>query len=102
VQIPRVALEIDDRIPNELAGTMEGHVATTLHLEQLDATRREERGRGEKVRCFRCASQRDDRRMLHEEKKVLGLRPFDASTSDCTLQLERFSVRHHTQVDHLE
>ncbi len=37
MQILPVALQVDDRIANELTGAVERDVATTLHLEQLDA-----------------------------------------------------------------
>ena len=39
VQIALVALEIDDRIADELPGPVERDVAATLDLEQLDAAR---------------------------------------------------------------
>ena len=43
VQVLRVTLEVDDGIADELPRTMEGHVATPLHLVQFHAPCREER-----------------------------------------------------------
>ena len=68
VQILLVALEVDDRIADELSRAVEGDVAATLDLEQLDAARREQRRRREQMLLLRRAAQRDDRRMLDEEQ----------------------------------
>ena len=71
VQVALVALEIDDRIADELSGAVERHVAAALDLEQLDAARREQLWRREKILLLRRAAERDDRRMLDEEQHIL-------------------------------
>jgi hypothetical protein len=37
VQVLAVAFQVDHRVANELSGSVKRDVATTLHLEQLDA-----------------------------------------------------------------
>ena len=52
VHVAAIRPQIDDRIADELAGTVVGDVAAAARLEQLDAARRERLRRGEDVRAI--------------------------------------------------
>src|SRR4051812_48003773 len=58
VEILSVALEIDDRVADQLTRPMEGDVAAALDLEQLDPVGREVRRRGDEIRAFRRSPER--------------------------------------------
>jgi hypothetical protein len=85
VKVAFVPLEIDDRIPDQLAFAMERDIAAALDLEQLDASSAEKLRRRQKVLLLRGAAERDDRRMLEEQQDVFGYRPVDALPRDASL-----------------
>src|SRR5260221_353327 len=93
-----MALEIDDRIADELPGTMEGDVSSALHLMELHAARGEQLGRRQQMLLLRRSTQGDDRRMFDEEQQVLLERPADPSASGGALKLQSFRVRHGAQL----
>ena len=79
VQIEFMAIEIHNRISNKLPGAVKGHVAAALHVEQLDAARREQLGRKEAMRWIASRSaERDDWRVLHEQQEILRERSVEA------------------------
>src|SRR5688500_8160729 len=56
VQILPVTLEVENRVPDKLAGTMEGHVASTLDLKELGAPRSQQFRRGQEMILARGAA----------------------------------------------
>ena len=61
----------DDRIGDQLAGSVIGHLATTLDPMDLDPAGRELAGRREDVRRVRVAAQGQDRWVL-EQQELIG------------------------------
>ncbi len=94
-----MSLEVEDRVADELAGAVEGDVATTLHLVELDAALTEELRRRGEMLVLRRAAERDHRRMLQQEQHVLLEASRDARGRDRPLQLERFAVGDATEAD---
>jgi len=66
VQIQTVGMEVHDRIPHELAGSVVGHVASALDLDHVDPTLAEPLRRSHHMSWIRAASERDHRFMLDE------------------------------------
>jgi hypothetical protein len=97
VKILPVALEIDDRIANELAGTVKSHISAALDLEQLHALALQKVRRSNQMLLLRRSSECDYRGMLYEKEDVLREGARDTITGDLTLELERFRVRHSPQ-----
>jgi hypothetical protein len=94
MKVLTMALEIDDWIANQLARTVECHIAAPLDLEQLDATTLQKLRRSGEILFLRRPSERDDRRVLHQEQYILRNCAGNPVTRDAALQLERFRVRH--------
>ena len=67
VEILPVALEIHDRVADELARTVEGHITAALHLEQFDTALRQRLGGRQQVLSPGRAPERHDGRMLDEQ-----------------------------------
>ena len=84
------AAQIEDRIGDELAGTMEGDVAAAIDFVQLDTALRQELRRGQHVVQTGIASERDDRRMLQQQQRVLDAAGF-AQLEQRALEIERRS-----------
>jgi len=99
VQILLVALEIDDRISDELAGSVEGDVSSALDLEQLHAFALEKLRGCDEVLFLRRPAERDYRWVLDEEEEVLRNRSRDSIASEVALQLERFFVAQFAEWD---
>ena len=98
VQVQLVALEIEDRVADELAGPMEGDIAASLDLEQLHASCGEQGGGGEQVIRPGRAAKRDDWWMLDEQQHVLIDGARNARSRDGTLQRQRLGVPARPQV----
>jgi hypothetical protein len=72
MHIASIGLEIDDRISDQLAGTMVRDVAAAAGLVNLDAARGKEIGRRQDVRPAAVAAdaEREDVRMLEENQQI--------------------------------
>jgi len=92
VKVLPMSLEIDDRIANELAGPMEGHVTAALDLEDLDALAAQKVRRCDEVFFLGRAAECDDGWMLDKEQNVLRDRAGDSVAGDIALQLQGLSV----------
>jgi hypothetical protein len=92
-------LEIDDRIADELAGTMEGDIAAPLDLEQLDATLLEVFRACQHVGVLRRAPQGDDRRVLDEQEHIVLDATGDALSRDLALERQPVGVRKKAEID---
>ena len=88
-----IRLEVDDRVADELPGTVEGDVAAAAGLVHLDALRRERAGVGADVggRAARPDAERDDGRMLDEQQRVVDLAG-DAGLDQRLLALDAVGV----------
>src|SRR6185437_8887891 len=92
MQVALVALQVDDWVADELSGPVERDVAPALDLEQLHASRREQRRRREQIPLLGRAAEGDDRRVLDEQQQVLLERARDPVARHAALQLERVAV----------
>jgi hypothetical protein len=99
MQILAVSFKIDDRIPNELSGTVESDVPSALDLKKLDPFALEKLRRGDQVLFLGRSAECDDRRMLDQKQDVLRDRARDAVARDLSLQLEGFGVGHPSERD---
>ena len=68
--------EIEDRIADDLAGTVEGDVATAVTFEEFDAAAVELLGRGKNVGDLGIAAEGDDRGVFEQEEDVADLSLF--------------------------
>src|SRR5207248_1232323 len=100
VQILAMALEIDDRISHQLAGSVKCHVAAALDLEKLDAPGLQKLRRRDEMLFFRRAPECDNGRMLQQEQYVLRNCSGDSVTGKVALQLESLSVLQPSQRNH--
>ena len=98
MQVLRVPLEVDDRIADQLAGSVKGDVAAALDVEQLHAARRELLGGCEQVASLGGAAERDDRRMLDEEEHVVRKGAGQSCLRRVSLERERVGVGHDAEV----
>ena len=64
------AFEPPNRINDDLSGAVIRHVAAALDLDEVDAAPRKRVGRKVDVLALRLPSQRDHRRMLHDDPRV--------------------------------
>src|SRR2546426_7389534 len=62
VEVPLVTRQVDDRVADELAGSVERHVPAALDLEDLDAIAAEE------MPCIGVTAQRHHRGMFDQER----------------------------------
>ncbi len=102
MDIAAIGIEIDDRIADELAGAVVGHIAAASCLEHFDAELGEPLWRRHDIAAaVFLHTNGDDVRVLEEKQRVgnaLGLAILDQNT----LQLERVRVRHDTEPSDLE
>ena len=93
VDVAPVGLQIDDRIADELTGTVKGHVAAASRFEQLDAFSLECFGRGEHVRSLVSGpnAERDDVGMLQQEE-LIGDDALLALVDELALNIQRVLV----------
>jgi hypothetical protein len=71
VQIFPVPSQIDDRVAYQLARTVEGHVATTLHFEDLHASSFQLGGPQWEAGGSGAPAERNDRLVLHQKEHVV-------------------------------
>ena len=64
------AAQVEDGIADDLAGAVEGDVAAAVAFEELNAALGKEFGRGDYVRGFGVAAERDDGRVFEQEQDV--------------------------------
>src|SRR5262249_44776918 len=101
VQVGPVLGELIDGISHELAGTVERHVASALDLERLDTSLFEQAPRRERV-LPGAAAECNNRRVLHQQQKVLIQGPGDAPRGERSLEVERLTVWHTADSDDAE
>jgi hypothetical protein len=99
VQILPVPLEVDDRISDELPGSVKGDVPAALHLEHANTARLELGSVREEIRILRRATERNDWVVLDEKQEILRQRTTDPRPRRRSLELEHFRVIPSTQVD---
>ena len=63
-------MQIKDRICDQLTRSMESHVTAAVGFEDFDTALGELFGRSENVFRFGISSERDDRRVLQQQKNV--------------------------------
>jgi hypothetical protein len=98
VQVLPVALEVEDRIPDELARAVKGDISPALDLKQVHASSSQEFRRGEKMRRLCPATKRDHGRMLNEQQDIIADLSGDHPSRDLALELEGGRIRHDTEV----
>ena len=78
--------ELDDRVRDELAGPVVGHLASALDADELDAAGIEQRRRGEDVSVVGAPAKREDGRVLEQQEPVadavLGARASEPPSGD--------------------
>src|ERR1700680_1562568 len=87
-----MALEIDDRVPNELSRSAKRDAAAALDLEDVYAFAPEEFRRSDEMLLLRGAAERHYRRVLDEKEDILRGCLGDSVTGQTTLELERFHI----------
>jgi hypothetical protein len=72
MDVAAIGAEIENRVPDDLSGTMIRNVAAAPRLVDLDAEVGKPFSRGDDVRAAPVAldAQRDDRRMLKEKEEI--------------------------------
>jgi hypothetical protein len=96
VQVAAVRLEVEDRIADELAGTVVRDVAAAAGLEDVDAEQPLLSASSMRTCSGAGRAERDDVRVLEQEQRVAGSRP-PAPGDELLLQLERLGVRDRPQ-----
>src|SRR2546430_12537054 len=86
VEVPLVTRQVDDRVADELAGSVERHVPAALDLEDLDAIAAEE------MTCIGATAQRHHPGMFEQEQHVVRQTALDAGLGEGALPLERLGV----------
>ena len=102
VEVLAMCPEVEDRIADQLARTVEGHVAAALDLDHLDPAPGELRRRQRQAAGPGPAAERDDRRVLHQQQHVLGDLARDPLPADRSLSFERLAVGHRAEIPDLE
>jgi hypothetical protein len=102
MQVLPVLAEEKDRIPNELARAMKGHVATPLDLEHVDELLGERLARCGEMGWIERAPQCDHGRVFYQQQRVAGEISADSGIGQCALVAQSFVVGHATQSDHRE
>src|SRR2546423_2664600 len=85
VQILPVPLEVDDRITDQLSGSVKRHVAAALDLEKLDTFAFEKFGGRDQVLFFGSTPERYDGRMLEQQQHILRNGARDSVTGNIAL-----------------
>ena len=91
MEVAAVAVQVDDRVPDELPGAVVGDVAAPLDVEDLDAAPLERLARGQEVLRPARAAEGDDRRVLAEEERVGHLASL-APAGEVALERQRLGV----------
>ncbi len=89
-----IGLEIDDRVADDLPGTVVGDIAAAAGFVDGDASRLEQRGRGEDVRAASVASdaEREHVGVLEQQQLVVNRAGFSL-LHERALQRQRVVVR---------
>ena len=93
-------VEVKDRIPHDLPGAVERHVAAAVGLEDLDPELRQTLAVDENVLGARYFPERHDRLVLEEEQRV-GDFAGDASRDEVSLELQCVAIPHPAQEPHV-
>src|SRR5204862_184905 len=96
VEVALVTRQVDDRVADELAGSVERHVPAALDLEDLDAIAAEE------MPSIGVAAQGHHRGMFEQEQHVVRQTALDAGLGEGALPLERLGVRDHAGLHDFE
>src|SRR5262245_64536517 len=88
--------KLDDRVADQLARTVIGHVATATGFKQLDPELRARRVIRQDVRAIGRSPQRDDVRVF-KQQKLIGNFVALAPLNEVALQRMRFVVRRQTE-----
>src|SRR5688500_18165402 len=98
VHVTAIGMEIEDRIANELTGTMIGDVAAPPGLMKFDVPRREQLRRRDQMRTcgVRFDAERDDMRMF-EQKEEVGDTAGATFLDERSLHVARDRIRNHAQ-----
>ena len=100
-QVLPVGAEVENRIPDELTGTVVRHVSTPPYFEELEAESVSEGGVGQHVLGRRSRSQRDHVRVL-EEKEVVGHFADPPTHYQIGLDFQGLPVGHEAEIPHLQ
>ena len=90
--------QVEDGVADDLAGSVEGDVASAVAFEKLDAALGEEFGRSDHVGGFRVAAQGDDRRVFEQQQDVADLL-FFAQCDELLLQAQAGGVVDGAELD---
>ena len=103
MHVAAIGIEVDDRIADELTGTVIGDVAAASGFVHLDAARGERVGGGEDVRASAVAAhaERHHLRMFEQQQRV-GNAAGAAFFDQRALQRERVRVRHAPETPNVE
>jgi hypothetical protein len=93
-------LEVQNGIPYQLAGPVEGDIATALDVENRNATPLQLRWWKRKTMRPGSPPQGNDRLVLDQEQKVFGGLTGNAAPAETPLQLQDLAVRSAAQVLH--
>jgi len=93
-----MAAEVEDRVADDLAGAVEGHVAAAVAFEQFDAALFQKLGRRDHVRALCVAAQRDDWGVFEQEEDVADLF-FFAQSHELLLQAQAGGVIDGAELD---
>jgi hypothetical protein len=98
MHIAAIGTKVDDRVPNELAGSVVGDVAAASRHVDFNAAVREQLAAREDMRAPAVAlhPERQHMRMLHEQEHVVDMsRP--TLLDQLALKRERLAVRNHPE-----
>ncbi len=85
--------EVDDRIADELTGTVERDVAPAIDVVQLGAARRDHLLRDDEVRAVAEPADGEHRRVLEEQEVVVVVTTRHAALVDGALEIPGLLVR---------
>ena len=90
-----IGSQTDDRIANDLSGSVIRDIAAAASLVHLDAARAQQIGRRQNVRTAAITphAERQDMRMLNEQQRVINRAAYPI-LDECALQGERIAVGH--------
>lgn len=92
------ALEVTNRIHNQLSGAVKGHVPATLDLDEIYAAFVQRGAAHQNILRLGIAPHRDDGRMLYKDPRFRIVAALHA-LMELTLQLPDFAVRAQAQIE---
>jgi hypothetical protein len=98
VDIASHEIEIQDRVANDLAGTVVGDVAAAVGLVESNTLLAKDMFTGKKIGAIAAAAESENVRMLAEEQNVVDCACF-AGGYDAFLQSDGVGKRDETNVD---